>query len=386
MKTLEDIALLEHFSELEDLRTDQGKRHNLQVIIIMAICGILCNANSFEAIAGFAKAKLEWFEKFFDLPHGAPSSDTFIRVFALIKPEEFEKCFLSWIQVIKQDWTGETIAIDGKTLRGSRDTKNNLGPLHLVQAYAVKNGLVLMQKNVDKKTNEITAIPELLRTLVLKGTVVTIDAMGCQKKIAQGIIAAEADYVLALKGNQGDFHRDVEQYLDKLINGKVQRDFDYHETIDLNNHGREEIRKCYSIALDKEDVKEKLFANIMDWEKLKTVAAIESIRINKATGETSLERKFYISSLESNAMEILSRARDHWGIENSLHYVLDVTFREDASRVRKNSATQNFALARKITLNLIKLNPRKGSTYNIIGKRQMAGWNNDFLEELLFTN
>lgn len=386
MKTFDDIELVEHFSELEDLRTDQGKRHDLQVVMVMAICAILCNANSFGAITRFAEAKLKWFEKFFDLPHGAPSRDTFIRIFALIKVKQFESCFLKWIAGIKKNWKGETIAIDGKTLRGSRDRKNNLGPLHMVQAYAVQAGLVLTQKTVDSKTNEITAIPDLLEALILKGTVITIDAMGCQKKIAEQIRAQKADYVLALKGNQGDFHRDVVKFLDKVVAGEIQREYDFVEKISANSHGREETRKCWAVSIDKQDVKEKLFDSIAAWKDLRTVAVVEATRIIKATGETSIERRFYISSLDANARNILDRVQQHWGIENSLHYVLDVTFKEDASRVRKKSATENFALARKVTLNLIKQNPRKGSKYNIIGKRQIAGWNSDFLEELLFTN
>lgn len=386
MKTFDDIELLEYFSELEDERTEQGKRHDLQVVMIMAICAILCNANSFGAIARFAKAKLDWFEKFFDLPHGAPSKDTFIRIFSLIKVEQFESCFMKWIAGIKENWTGETIAIDGKTLRGSRDKRNNQKPLHLLQAYAVQAGLVLTQKAVDSKTNEITVIPDILEALVLKGTVVTIDAMGCQKKVVKKIREEHADYVLALKGNQGGFHKDVVRFLDKVIEKECDRQFSFAEKTKLNSHGREETRKCYAVELNKTDVEEKLFDNIMDWKDLKTIAVIEATRTIKATGETSVERRFYISSLEANASNILERVQQHWGIENSLHYVLDVTFKEDASRVRKKSATQNFALARKVTLNLIKQNPRKGRNYNIIGKREMAGWSNDFLEELLFTN
>lgn len=196
----------------------------------------------------------------------------------------------------------------------------------------------------------------------------------------------KADYLLALKGNQGDFHRDVVQFLDKVVSRKIERNFDYAETIKHNSHGREEIRKCFAVPIDKIDIKEKLFDSVAAWKDLRTVALVEATRTIKATGETSIETRFYISSLEADAQNILDRVQQHWGIENSLHYVLDVTFKEDASRVRKKSATENFALARKVTLNLIKQNPRKGSGYNIIGKREIAGWNNDFLEELLFTN
>ena len=388
MKTLEDISLVEHFSKIEDTRSIHGRRHNLFVVIIMAICAVLCGANSFESIADFADAKIDWFKQFFDLPHGAPSADTFIRVFALIKPEVFETCFSSWIQATKETWEGETIAIDGKTLRGSYDTKNNLGALHLVQAFAVRSGLVLLQKEVNKKTNEITVIPKLLEALMLKGTVVTIDAMGCQKKIAEHIVNAEADYVLALKGNQGAFHEDVEQFLGKLIRGEVKRKYDYFETIDPNNHGREEIRRCYAVGLDQKDITHKLFSHIMDWKNLKTVAAIASMRICKQTGETSMETRFYISSLKPDAQEIMTRAREHWGIENRLHYVLDVTFQEDSSRIRKINATKNFALVRKVGLNVINSFPykQKKKISSIAGVRRTAGWNDKFLEELLFTN
>lgn len=386
MKTLEDIALVQHFSEIEDTRDPRGKRHNLHAVIVMAVCAVLCGANSFEAIADFAECKISWFRKFFDLPHGNPGADTFIRIFALIKPEVFEKCFLNWIQSIKEVWQGETIAIDGKALRKSFDTKNGLGMLYLVNVYAVQSGLVLLQKEVDKKTNEITVIPDLLNALMLEGTVVTTDAMGCQKNIAREIRNQKANYVLALKANQGGFHRDVEAFLNKLISKEITRNFDYHEIIDSNNHGREEIRKCYTVEVTKQDIDEKLFDNIMDWKDLKTVAVIEAIRTIKQTGETSIERRFYISSLESNASKILQRTREHWGIENSLHYVLDVTYQEDASRVRKSNATQNFSLIRKTSLNIIKQFPfkEKKKINSIAGVRRMAGWNEGFLEEILF--
>jgi|LakMenE18May11ns_1017448.scaffolds.fasta_scaffold9766222_1 predicted transposase YbfD/YdcC len=386
MKTLEDIELVRCLSELEDTRAAEGKRHNLQVVVIMSMCAILCNANSFGGLARFAKAKLEWFEKYFDLPHGAPSRDTFIRVFALLKPEELERCFLAWIQAIKKDLAGETIAIDGKTLRGSYDTKNGLDTLHLLNVYAVESGLVLMHKEVDGKTNEITVIPDVLKVLNLKGTVVTTDAMGCQKEIAKQIIDNEADYLLALKGNQGFFYKDVVQFLESIMKNEISRECSYYETINPSNHGREEIRKYYAVAITKTDIAEKLFTDIKAWKDLRSVVGVESIRTNKTTGETSMETRFYISSLEANAESIAPRIRGHWSIENSLHYVLDVTFKEDASRIRERNATKNFSLARKLTLNIIKLNPRQGRNYNYLGKREMAGWNNKFLEELLFTS
>jgi predicted transposase YbfD/YdcC len=388
MKTLEDIALLEHFSEIEDTRDQCGRRHDLHVVIVMAVSAVLCGVNSFEGMADFAECRLKWFKKFFELPHGHPSADTFIRVFALIKPEIFEKCFMSWVQSIKKFSEGETIAIDGKTLRGSFDTKNNLGPLHLVQAFAVKSGLVLTQKEVNKKTNEITAIPELLESLILKGTVVTIDAIGCQKKIAKQIINAEADYVLALKGNQGDFHRDVEKFLTKLIKSEITEEHDYYKLEEPNNHGRDEVRECYAVEITKNDIKEKLFSNITDWENLKTIAAVSTQRTSKVTGEVSLQSRFYISSLSANAKEILTRTREHWGIENSLHYVLDVTFQEDKSRVRKINATKNFALIRKVALNIIKSSPfkQKKKISSLAGVRRFASFNEDFLEELILTS
>jgi predicted transposase YbfD/YdcC len=388
MKTLEDIALVEHFSEIEDTRDRCGRRHDLHAMIVIAVCAVLCGVNSIEGIADFAECRLKWFKKFFDMPHGHPSADTFTRVFALIQPDAFERCFMSWVQSIKKFSDGDTIAIDGKTLRGSFDTKNNLGPLHLVQAFAVRAGLVLLQKEVNNKTNEITAIPELLESLILKGTVVTIDAMGCQKKIAKQIIDSEADYALALKGNQGDFHRDVEAFLTKLIKNEIKRDHDYYKLEEANNHGRNEIRECYAVEITKVDIKEKLFANIMDWEKLTTVAAVCTQRTNKTTGEVSLETRFYISSLEANAKEILTRTREHWGIENSLHYVLDVTFQEDKSRVRKINATKNFALIRKVALNIIKSSPfkQKKKVSSLAGVRRFACFNEDFLEELILTS
>ncbi len=359
MKTLEDITLVQYFSEIEDTRDPRGRRHNLYVVIIMAVCAVLCGANSFEGIADFAECKLEWFKKFFDLPHGSPSPDTFTRIFALIKPEVFESCFLKWIAAVKEDWSGETIAIDGKTSRRSYDKKNGLGGLHLVNVYAVKSGLVLLHKAVGEKTNEIKAIPEILESLILKDTVVTIDAMGCQKDIAKQICATEANYVLALKANQGLFHKNVVSYLEQIVTQKIDQKYDYYETLDPSSHGREELRKCYTVEITKNDIENKIFDNASAWKKLKSVAMVEALRTSKNTGETSMERRFYISSLECNAQEILIRIREHWGVENSLHYVLDVTYQEDASRVRKRNATQNFSLIRKTSLNLIKSFPYK---------------------------
>lgn len=334
------ISIIEYFSEIEDPRRDgYAKRHKLIDVITIAVCAIICRCDNWEDVEDFGCAREEWFEGFLELPSGIPSHDTFNRIFSSIKPEQFEKCFNTWTKDICQLTKGEVVAIDGKTVRRSFENQGEKA-IHIVSAWASQNEMVLGQVKVDEKSNEIKAIPELLELLNLKGTIITIDAMGCQKEIAQKIIEKQADYVLALKGNQGGLLEDVKPYFEENL-----KDHNYYETIE-KNHGRIETRKCWAISnVD-------WIGKHRNWSNLKTIAMIEAKRETNQ-GITS-DRRYYISSLEADSKKILAASRAHWGIENSLHWVLDMTFNEDRSRIRKDYGAQNFALLRKAALNLLK--------------------------------
>lgn len=361
-----------HFANLTDPRRD-NKRHKLIDIITIALCAVICNADGFEHICEFGHAKYEWFKRFLTLPHGIPSADTFERVFARIDPQEFKACFLEWIRAINQLTKGEVIAVDGKTLRRSYDQSNGKAAIHMVSAWACANGIVLGQVKTDEKSNEITAIPQLLKMLEIEGCIVTIDAMGCQKRICETIVEKDADYVFSLKGNQGHLHDDVKSYFqDQKQNDFKGVSFDYHESIDAD-HGKIEIRRYWTVSqIDWLQGKE-------NWRNLATICMVERERQfeDKIESETS----YYIGSVASNAKLFAQSVRDHWRVENSLHWVLDVSFREDESRIRKDNAPDNFAVLRHIALNMIK--KETSLKKSIKAKRLRAGWDNNYLEKIL---
>lgn len=362
-----DQSITTHFANLTDPRK-QNKRHQLIDIITISICAVICNADSFAHICEFGQAKHGWFKRFIELPHGIPSADTFERVFARIDPKEFKACFMQWIRAISRLTKGQVIAVDGKTLRRSHDHSNGKSAIHMVSAWACANGVVLGQIKTNEKSNEITAIPELLKMLQIQGCIVTIDAMGCQKKICETIVGKGADYIISLKGNQGNLHKDVELY----FQNQKEICFDYHETIDAG-HGKIEIRKYRTVSdIDWLQGKE-------EWKDLKTICMVERERQfeDKVESETS----YYIGSVEGDVKRFAHAVRSHWSVENSLHWVLDVSFREDESRIRKDHAPDNFAVLRHIALNMIKReNTEKKS---IKAKRLRAGWDNDYLLKVL---
>lgn len=365
-------TIAQYFEQVTDPRRD-NRRHQLIDIITIAICAVICNADNYEQIHEFGKAKYKWFKKFLQLPHAIPSTDTFERVFAMIDPDEFKHSFLNWIQAINQLTKGQTVAVDGKTLRRSHDKNNGKSAIHMVSAWACANGIVLGQRKTDDKSNEITAIPELLKAIDIEGCIVTIDAMGCQKKIAQTIVEKKADYVFSLKGNQSNLHDDIKLYFqEQLSNQFLDSEHDYYETVD-GGHGKIEIRRYWTTSdIDWLHGKE-------NWKNLETICMVQ--RERQFDEKTEKETSYYIGSIENDAKKFGDAVRNHWGIENSLHWVLDVTFREDESRIRTGNAPENVAVLRHIALNMIK--KEKSSKKSIKSKRLRAGWDNDYLMKVL---
>jgi predicted transposase YbfD/YdcC len=369
MSILRVPRLCDHFADLPDPRIDRTKRHALLDIITIAMCAVICGADTWADVERFGHAKLPWFRTFLALPNGIPSHDTFGRVFAALDPAAFEAAFLGWVQALVGTTEGTVVAIDGKTARRSHDRAHDRGPLHLVSAWAAANRLVLGQVATDDHSNEITAIPALLDELALAGTVVTIDAMGCQTAIAAQIIDGDADYVLALKANQETLHELVVHHV-AVTDVPVG-----HRTVD-KDHGRLEIRTCR--ATDDAAVIRWLDPDGA-WPGLRSVAAVTAER---RVGETvTTETRYYLTSLPADPVRIGQAVRAHWGIENGLHWVLDVAFREDDSRVRSGNAAQNLALLRRLALTLLKREPTAKA--GIKAKRLMCGWDETYLAKVL---
>ena len=370
------VAIAEYFAPLKDPRVERTKQHLLRDILVIAICAVICGADSWVEVEAFGNAKRKWLRRFLRLPNGIPSHDTFGRVFARLEPAQFQECFLAWVQAISQLTQGQVVAVDGKTLRRSHDRTLGKSAIHMVSAWATANRLVLGQVKVDEKSNEITAIPELLRVLELEGCIVTIDALGCQKDIAQTIVERGGDYVLAVKENQGQLYQDLKD----LFAGYQEAHFrnvphDYHRTVN-KGHGRIEIRQCWALA-DSDSLN--YLRQRQDWAQLRTLVMVIAER--RLGTQTTRETRYYIASIENNAKLALYAARGHWRIENELHWVLDVAFREDDSRVRKDHAPHNFAVLRHIALNLLKQETTE--RLGIKAKRLKAGWDEAYLLKIL---
>jgi predicted transposase YbfD/YdcC len=368
-------SIEEEFGSITDPRIERTKLHKLIDILVIAICAAICSCDSWEDVEEFGKAKQEWFETFLELSNGIPSHDTFNRVFARLDPVEFRTCFMNWINAASELIGGQVIAIDGKIVRRSHDRGIGKGAIDMVSAWACANRLVLGQVKVDEKSNEITAIPQLLKALEISGCIVTIDAMGCQTEITKTIVEEDGDYVLALKDNQGNLFEDTQMLFEDLENSHYQAyAYDYEKTVN-KGHGRIEIRECWTISDPQILCHLRGFVN---WEKLLTVSRIRSQRW--IGDEKTCEDRFHIASIVG-AKRVLGAVRSHWGIENSLHWTLDIAFDEDRCRVRKDNDPENFAILRHIALNLLK--QEKTCKRSIKGKRLLAGWKEDYLLKVL---
>jgi predicted transposase YbfD/YdcC len=365
-----------HFAELVDSRQSQNREHKFIDIMVIAICAAICGADDWVAVEQFGEAKKEWFATFLELPNGIPSHDTFWRVFRHLDSEQFQACFMQWMTAVQSLSHGEVVAIDGKRLRRSHDASAGKAAIHMVSAWATTNSLVLGQRKVDDKSNEITAIPELLDALDIRGCIVTIDAMGCQTNIASKIVEKEADYLLALKENHGQLHEDVTLLFDDLEESQFTAyDHDSAKTVD-KGHGRIEVRQAWVIT------DPALIAPLRTSQKWPQLAALVKVRAERyLKDEHSVEDRYFITSFQGSATQLLNSVRTHWAIENSLHWVLDIAFREDECRLRKDHGAHNFAILRHIALNLLKQDERL--KVGIKNKRLRAGWDQDYLLSVL---
>lgn len=372
-------SLIECFEGLPDPRIDRTRVHKLVDILVIGLCSMLTGGEGFSDMEIFGKAKQQWLKSFLELPKGIPSHDTFNRVFSAIAPHAFLECFITWVQGICPALQNEIVAIDGKALRHALNEGQNIP--YIVGAWATKNGIALGQVKVDDKSNEITAIPELLRVLEIKGCIVTLDAMGCQKDIAAKIIDKQADYVLALKGNHATVHEEVKDFFDDAVPpcATQHRDtvtpgtMDFFQTVE-KNHGRIETRRYWHST----DIE--WFADKLLWKNVCSFGMVESIR--RIKGISTIERRYYLCSLPSGAQQFAQAVRGHWGIENTLHWSLDVTFREDSSRARTKNAAQNLATLRRLGLNLVKNTP-PSRTHSLRQRRILAALDNQYLQQLL---
>ena len=362
-----------HFNELSDPRVERTKAYNLVELVILCICAVICGADDWVSMAKFGASKKDWWQKMGLFPNKTPSHDTLGRVFSLINADAFSQMFTSWMLSMSDLSQSKIIALDGKVLRKSFDTSNGKAAIHMVSAWCVSNQMVFGQTKVDEKSNEITAIPKLLSMLDIKGCIITADALNCQKKIVSQIILQEGHYVLALKGNHSTFEAEASEYIDHAKKSSfIGVEHDYYEETE-SNHGRIEVRRTWSMPCS-------WYEDKKDWDELKTLVAVESERI---IGDThSVETRMYISDLKYDQAKLFHESvRGHWGVENNLHWQLDVTFQEDQSRVRTDHAPANLSLFRRIALNLLK--QEKSSKVGMKNKRLQAGWDEQYMLKVL---
>jgi predicted transposase YbfD/YdcC len=371
--TLCSANFIEYFSELPDPRLERQKYYGLMDILFIAVCAVICGATSFVDMEDFGNAKIDWFSERLDLTNGIPSHDTFGRVFSLIDPDAFRNCFINWTQAISKTVGGDIIAFDGKTLRHSFDTATGMSAIHVMNAWSSANDFCLGQMKVDGKSNEITAMPALLKLMNIKGSVVTADALNCQKDIAEQIVDQGGDYVLALKGNHQLLHEDTKLFFEEALSDGFDVPYGFYEQDDWG-HGRTEHRKYWSVEVDQLD----FLRGKEEWKGLKSIVCVESKR--RVKDAESIETRYFLSSL-SKISHTARSIRHHWNVENKLHWVMDVDFDEDACRVRTDHAPENFAMLRQIAHNLIKNESSK--KVSVRRKINKAGWDNDFLARIL---
>jgi predicted transposase YbfD/YdcC len=370
---MRDTTIHKHFADLKDPRINRTRKHPLINIIFIALIAVICGAEDWVSIERFGKARRNWLKRFLDLKNGIPSHDTFNRVFSLLDSATFCKSFMMWAQTLA-DKVKKVVALDGKSLRATKDEINGLGPLHLVNVWCCENQLVLGQEAVSDKSNEITAIPLLLDMLEIEGAIITTDAMGCQKEICKKICEKEADYVISLKGNQGNLHKDVALYFKSIRSGQLKCEAMDHETIE-KDHGRIEERKYYAMPLP-----EGLHSD--GWKNLRTIVMVSSKRTTREKVEA--EERYFISSLDANKIiDIAHAVRAHWQVENSLHWRLDVSFNEDRWRSKQGNAAANMALLNKMALNLLK--KEQTSKVGVKNRRLLAGWDEEYLAKVILT-
>ena len=369
-------SIIDHFTELEDPRIDRHKRHSLVDIIVLTVCAVISGAETWEDIEDYGRYKQPWLTRFLVLAHGIPSHDTIRRLFIRLDPDALQQCFLNWITAIREVTEGDVVAIDGKTLRRSADEAKGKSALHMISAWGAANGMVLGQVKTADHSNEITGIPALLDLLKIKGAIVTIDAAGCQTEIAGRIREKKADYVLAVKGNQGSLLEDLQFAFEEVQQEDLDDGWiDYARNVD-KGHGRIEIREYFhtdEIAWSE---------RIKDFPGARSFGMVKSTRIigEKRTSET----RYYISSLAMNAGQFGHAVRTHWSVENNLHWTLDMTFREDDSRMRTGYSGQNFAMMRRIALSLVKRDTH--SKRSLKRRRKICGYDDSYLERLLFNS
>jgi predicted transposase YbfD/YdcC len=372
-----DLSLFRYFEGLEDPRDGPALRHLLMDVVVIALCAVICGANTWVDVENFGLAQYGWLKLFLELPNGIPSHDTFGRIFAALDPVQFERCFHAWMNVAAQTFRGQVIAIDGKTARRSHERILGKRALHMVSAWATANHVVLGQVKTEDHSNEIAAIPELLNMLDIEDCIVTIDAMGCQKKIAEQVLEQGGDYILALKENQPELYKSVcTLFAPALLRGNLSyTKHDHTHTLD-KGHGRLEKRRCWVIPASEWrfylDIQEK-------WPGLQSVIMVKAERT--LDGKTTAEPRYYISSLPCDARRLLDAVRSHWGIENGLHWVLDIAFREDESRVRKGHGQHNLTILRRLALNLLR--KADGVKGGIQARRLRAAWDREYLLHVL---
>jgi predicted transposase YbfD/YdcC len=376
MTTATKHSIRHHFATLPDPRREHLRLHSLWDMIALTICAVIAGADSWVEVEEYGLRKYPWLSTFLELLNGIPSHDTFSRVFARIDPEAFRDAFAAWVACLVEATAGRLVPIDGKTLRGSGNASAGQKPLHLVTAWAAENHLVLGQVAVDDKSNEITAIPELLKTLDLKGAIVTIDAMGCQKEIAQQIDAKGGDFVLTLKENHKNLYNDVQQIFQRGLEDDFAKHPGHREyRTEETGHGRHEVRTYHVLPAPAE-----LLINHPQWKGLRTLG-MECSQRQVGDGEMSCELRFFLLSLAAKVKTFAGAVRGHWGIENNLHWVLDVGFREDESRVYKDHGPENLAAIRRLAVGLLN---REGTARGGIAcKRKQAGWDDDYLQDVL---